>query len=124
MMSLLETGLLIFGARSAAGKLAAPTAAKTFGKAAGPIIDDSFQFGGAGRSGAGVKNFIGLKNAAVRGASQGRVFVTDGQGRVILDIAADRVKPVVPGRGFVAGDGRKILPTAEQLDWIKKLWGL
>ena len=59
----------------------------------------------------------------MKGASPGRVFVTDGEGRAILDITADRVKPVVPGQGFVAGDGRKLVPTAEQLDWIKKLWG-
>jgi hypothetical protein len=91
--------------------------------ASGPVVDESFQFPGAGRSGGGVKNFEGPPNAVVRGASPGRVFVTDGEGRVILDITADRVKPVVPGQGFVAGDGRKLVPTAEQLDWIKKLWG-
>lgn len=91
--------------------------------ASGPVVDESFQFPGAGRSGAGVKNFEGPPNAVVKGASPGRVFVTDGEGRVILDITADRVKPVVPGQGFVAGDGRKLVPTIEQLDWIKKLWG-
>ncbi|HSY14934.1 MAG TPA: hypothetical protein VK816_03030, partial [Jatrophihabitantaceae bacterium] len=88
-----------------------------------PEIDESFQFSGAGRSGAGVKNFVGPRNAAVRGASYGRVYVTDNQGRVILDITSDRVKPVIPGKGFVAGDGRKLEPTQQQLDWIDQLWG-
>jgi hypothetical protein len=92
--------------------------------ASGPVVGESFQFPGAGRSGGGVKNFEGPPNAVVKGASPGRNFVTDGEGRVILDITADRVKPVVPGQGFVAADGRKLAPTAEQLDWIKKLWGL
>jgi RHS repeat-associated protein len=89
----------------------------------GPRIEKAFQFGGAGRSGAGVKNFVGPPNAIVRGASPGRVFVTDDQGRVILDITRDRVKPVVPGRGFVTGEGRKLAPTKEQLRWIEELWG-
>ncbi len=89
----------------------------------GPAVDEAFQFPGAGRSGAAVKNFVGPPNAVVKGASPGRVFMTDGQGRVILDITADRVKPVVPGQGFVAGDGRKLAPTTEQLGWIKDLWG-
>jgi hypothetical protein len=40
-----------------------------------------------------------------------------------MDITKDRVKAVVPGQGFVAGNGRKLVPTAEQLGWIKKLWG-
>jgi hypothetical protein len=88
-----------------------------------PQLDKAFQFGGAGRSGAAVKNFVGPQNAVVRGASQGRVFLTDSQGRVILDITRDRVKPVVPGQGFVAGDGRKLAPTQEQLGWIDQLWG-
>jgi hypothetical protein len=33
-----------------------------------------------------------------------------------------RVKPVVPGRGFVKGSGRKQVPTDEHLTWIKALW--
>lgn len=70
-----------------------------------------------------MKNFVGPQNAVVRGASEGRVFVTDDQGRVILDITRDRTKPVVPGRGYVAGDGRKLAPTQQELDWIDQLWG-
>ena len=88
-----------------------------------PKVDNVFQFPGAGRSGAGVKNFVGPPNAIARGASPGRVFVTDEQGRVIFDITRDRVKPVVPGRGFVSGDGRKLTPTSEQVGWIDELWG-
>jgi hypothetical protein len=45
------------------------------------------------------------------------------QGRVVLDITRDRVKPVVPGQGFVAGSGPKLVPTQQQLDWIDQLWG-
>jgi RHS repeat-associated protein len=88
-----------------------------------PKVDNTFQFPGAGRSGAGVKNFLGPPNAIARGASPGRVFVTDEQGRVIFDVTRDRVKPVMPGQGFVSGDGRKLSPTAEQLGWIDELWG-
>ncbi|MGL4297721.1 MAG: hypothetical protein ACRCW4_01455 [Candidatus Neomicrothrix subdominans] len=42
---------------------------------------------------------------------------------MIFDVTRDRVKPVVPGQGFVSGDGRKLTPTAEQLGWIDELWG-
>lgn len=104
-------------------KALAAGAADTAASGAGPAIDKSFQFGGAGRSGAGVKNFVGPQNSVVRGASQGRVFVTDDQGRVVLDITRDRVKLVIPGQGFVAGGGRKLVPTQQQLDWIDQLWG-
>lgn len=88
-----------------------------------PKVDSAFQFPGAGRSGAGVKNFVGPPNTIARGASPGRVFVTDDQGRVIFDVTRDRVKPVVPGQGFVSGDERKLTPTSEQLSWIDELWG-
>ncbi|MFL6120361.1 MAG: RHS repeat-associated core domain-containing protein [Actinophytocola sp.] len=84
--------------------------------------DHNFQFPGAGRSGSRVKDFVGPPNSVVRGASEGRVFVTDGQGRVILDITKDRAKPVIPGQGFPKGD-IKTTPTAEQLGWIDDLWG-
>jgi hypothetical protein len=86
----------------------------------GPQIDKSFQFPGAGRSGAGVKTLSGRRTRW--GASQGRVFVTDDQGRVVFDITRDRVKPVFPGQGFVSGDGRKLAPTSQQLGWIDELW--
>lgn len=89
----------------------------------GPSVNHDFQFGGAGRSGSKVKDFVGPPNAVVRGASEGRVFVTDDQGRVIFDITRDRVKPVVPGRGFESGSDRKLTPTQTQLEWINDLWG-
>lgn len=87
-----------------------------------PALDRNYQFPGAGRSGARVKDFVGPPNSVARGASEGRVFVTDEQGRVILDITRDRVKPVVPGQGFPKGD-IKMPPTEEQLGWINDLWG-
>jgi RHS repeat-associated protein len=98
------------------------TAAKAGSKLL-PKVNNAFQFPGAGRSGAGVKNFVGPPNTIARGASPGRVFVTDEQGRVIFDVTRDRVKPVVPGQGFVSGDGRKLTPTSAQLSWIDELWG-
>jgi hypothetical protein len=79
-----------------------------------PKTSKEFQFPGAGRSGAGVKNFVGPPNTIARGASPGRVFVTDGEGRVVFDVTRDRVKPVVPGQGFIPGDGRKLTPTSPQ----------
>jgi RHS repeat-associated protein len=88
-----------------------------------PKVDNAFQFPGAGRSGAGVKNLVGPPNTIARGMSPGRVYVTDEQGRVVLDITRDRVKPVVPGQGFVSGDGRKLPPTSKHLGWIDELWG-
>jgi RHS repeat-associated protein len=87
-------------------------------------IDKKFRFPGAGRSGAKVKNFVGPPNTVARGASHGRIFVTDDQGKVIFDITRDRVKSVVPGRGFVSGKERKRVPTSEELGWINKLWGV
>lgn len=113
-------------ARAKDGELSAFAASQVAANAGSkllPKVDDVFRFPGAGRSGAGVKNFVGPPNTIARGASPGRVFVTDDQGRVIFDITRDRVKPVVPGQGFVSGDGRKLAPTPEQLGWIDELWG-
>ncbi len=115
--------LLLGGAFGKAGDLAIGRLAVEDVGTVGPQLDKAFQFGGAGRSGAAVKNFVGPPNSVVRGASPGRVFVTDDQGRVIFDITRDRVKPVVPGQGFVSGDGRKLVPTEAQLGWIDELWG-
>ncbi|MEV8438681.1 hypothetical protein AB0425_14985 [Actinosynnema sp. NPDC051121] len=70
-----------------------------------------------------MKDFVGPPNSVVRGASQGGVFVTDPNGRVIFDITRDRAKPVVPGVGFIKGDGRKLTPDTRQLAWIDQLWG-
>jgi hypothetical protein len=87
------------------------------------LVNKDFQFPGAGRSGAGVKDFVGPPSAIVRGAAPGRIYVTDGNGRVILDVTKDRVKTVIPGQGFEKGDKRKIVPSRKQLGWIDELWG-
>jgi hypothetical protein len=71
-----------------------------------------------GRSGQLVKTLRGPPNSAVRGGA-GRVFATDRNGRVVLDITKGRVKPVTPGRRF----GDKRLPTQEELDLIKRVLG-
>jgi hypothetical protein len=72
-----------------------------------------------GRSGQNVKDLKGLPaNSAVRGYER-RVYVTNSNGEVILDITEDRVKPVTPGVGF----GPKRPPSPEELDLINKLHG-
>lgn len=48
-----------------------------------------------------------------------RAFVTNAEGKVILDITKDRVKTVIPGQGF----GPKRAPTAEELGWLQQLLG-
>ncbi len=73
---------------------------------------------GGGRSGEKVKQLTGPPNSAVRGIVPGKVFVTDARGQVILDINAERVKPVRPQIGF----GEKRSPTAVELGLITKLW--
>lgn len=70
-----------------------------------------------GRSGQNVKNAVSEANSVIKG-SNGRVFVTDQNGKVILDITKDRVKEVVSGRGF----GPKRPPTAEEIQLIKSIW--
>jgi len=72
----------------------------------------------AGRSGENVKFLSGPSNSAVKSAGQGRVFVTNGKGEVILDITAQRVKPVTPRSGF----GDKRLPTPQERQLLKVLW--
>ena len=89
----------------------------------GPDVDDSFQFASGGRGGANVKNLVGPPNTVARAAVPGRVFQTNDIGEVIFDITRDRVKPVIPGIGFVRGGGRKLTPSADQLSWIDQLWG-
>lgn len=70
-----------------------------------------------GRSGQNVKNAVSEANSVIKG-SNGRVYVTDQTGKVILDITKDRVKEVIPGRGF----GPKRPPTAEEIQLIKSIW--
>jgi hypothetical protein len=65
-----------------------------------------------------VKNLTGPPNSAIKG-STGRVYVTNDNGQVILDITKERVKSVTPGQEF----GPKRAPTPEELDLISKLHG-
>lgn len=83
-----------------------------------PTLRPDISLSGAGRSGQNVKFLTGPPNSVVKSTGPGRIFVTDTQGRVILDITAERVKPVTPGVRF--GDKRP--PTLEELELIKKLW--
>lgn len=73
-----------------------------------------------GRSGQLVKSLVGPPSSVVRGGGA-RAFVTNEQGQVILDITAQRVKPVIPGQGFVKGAKRA--PTSEELDLLSRLLG-
>ncbi|MGA9997472.1 MAG: hypothetical protein WBP93_18780 [Pyrinomonadaceae bacterium] len=82
-------------------------------------VRSDISLSGAGRSGENVKFLTGPPNSAVKSAGSGRVFVTDAKGQVILDITAERVKPVRPQIGF----GEKRVPTPEELNLIKRLWG-
>jgi hypothetical protein len=72
-----------------------------------------------GRSGEKVKLLTGPANSAVRSVAEGRAFVTNAIGQVVLDITAERVKQVKPHAGFI---GEKRDPTAEELDLLKQLW--
>jgi hypothetical protein len=71
-----------------------------------------------GRSGERVKGLTGPPNSASPGGG-GRIFITDKNGNVVVDVTRGRAKPVVPGQGF----GDKRAPTAEEerlLDQIGK----
>jgi hypothetical protein len=87
--------------------------------AEGPRLRPDVTLQSAGRSGQNVKFLTGPANSVVKSAGPGRIFVTNAEGKVILDITAERVKPVTPGVGF----GAKRLPTLEELELIKRLWG-
>jgi hypothetical protein len=71
-----------------------------------------------GRSGSAVKNLTGPPHSVIKG-SKGRLFITDEEGRVILDLTKDRVKLVTPGVGF----GDKRVPTPEELELVERMWG-
>jgi hypothetical protein len=86
-----------------------------------PALRPDISLSSGGRSGPNVKFLTGPPNSVVKSTAPGRVFLTDENGRVILDIDRDRAKPVVPGVGFQRHDKRPL--TAEEMDWIKKLWG-
>jgi len=65
-----------------------------------PALRPDVSLSGAWRSGQNVKFLTGPPNSVVKSTGPGRIFVTDAQGRVILDITAERVKPVTPGVRF------------------------
>jgi hypothetical protein len=71
-----------------------------------------------GRSGELVKTLIGPPNSVVRGGGA-RALVTNEQGQVVLDITAERVKPVIPGHGF----GPKRPPSSTELDLLSRILG-
>jgi len=98
---------------------AMPKGAKGTAAAKGRNLRPDISLSAGGRSGQNVKFLTGPPDSVVKSAAPGRIFITDGTGRVILDITAERVKPVTPGVGF--GDKRP--PTAEELELIKQLWG-
>lgn len=83
-----------------------------------PALRPDVSLSGAGRSGQNVKFLTGPPNSVVKSAAPGRVFVTNAEGKVILDITAERVKPVTSSGGF----GEKRLPTLEELEFIRQLW--
>jgi hypothetical protein len=71
-----------------------------------------------GRSGQLVKTLKGPANSVLKGG-QGRIFITDGSGKVVWDITKKRAKSVIPDQGF----GPKVTPTQEQLNLLKQAWG-
>jgi hypothetical protein len=73
---------------------------------------------GGGRDGRFVKDFTGPPNSAVKG-SEGRIFVTNERGEVIMDITGERVKFVNPGSGYIGG---KRNPTVREVELLEKVW--
>lgn len=70
-----------------------------------------------GRSGQNVPGLTGPPNSAIAGGGKDRIFITDQDGNVIADVTRDRVKPVIPGKGF----GPKRAPTPQELDLLDKM---
>ena len=64
-----------------------------------------------GRSGERVKDATGPPNSAIPTTGQS-VWVTDGNGNVVVDVTPERAKPVTPGVGF----GEKRPPTQGERD--------
>jgi hypothetical protein len=71
-----------------------------------------------GRSGENVKDASGPPNSAIP-STGGSVWITDGQGNVVVDVTPERAKPVTPGVGF----GEKRPPTKNELDLWDKVKG-
>ena len=82
-----------------------------------------------GRSGENVPFLTGPPNSAIKGSgTTNRVFVTNSTGQVILEIDADRVKEVIPGKGFdysrrpgFTKEKRTVL-TPEEKNLIEQMW--
>ena len=70
-----------------------------------------------GRSGGKVKDLTGPPSSALPGAGGGRIFITDEDGNVVVDVTPDRAKDVTPGVGF--GDKRPL--TDEEKDLLDKM---
>lgn len=71
-----------------------------------------------GRGGQYVKGIVGPPNSAIQGGRPGRIFITDDNGKVVLDVTKDRVKPV--GSGGKTFD-RKRDPTPQELDLLDRM---
>ena len=86
------------------------------------IRSDVQLFGG--RSGELVKNLVGPEQSVVKGGQKGTIFITNDKGQVIIDITKDRVKYIIPGKGFdkTIGNKGKINPTNEHLELINNVW--
>lgn len=73
---------------------------------------------GGGRSGQFVKHLEGPPNCVVKG-SEGRIFITNTDGKVIWDITKDRAKRVNPGQGFSG----KVTPVPDEfINLIDQMW--
>jgi hypothetical protein len=70
-----------------------------------------------GRSGQNVPGLTGPPNSAIPGGGNDRIFITDDNGNVVVDVTRDRAKPVIPGQGF----GPKRAPTPQELDLLDKM---
>jgi RHS repeat-associated protein len=69
-----------------------------------------------GRSGQNVPNLTGPPNSAIPGQG-GRIYITDEDGNVVVDVTPDRAKPVIPGEGF----GPKRPLTGQEQDLLDKM---
>ncbi len=82
-----------------------------------------------GRSGEDVPFLTGPPNSAIKGSgTTNRVFVTNSAGQVILEIDVDRVKEIIPGKGFdyskrpgFSKEKRTAL-TPEEKNLIEQMW--
>jgi hypothetical protein len=72
-----------------------------------------------GRSGQNVPVLTGPPNSAIPGGGNDRIFITDDNGNVVVDVTRDRAKPVMPGQGF----GPKRPPTSQEIDLLDKMGG-